>query len=150
MTGALTRGGSTLAVDGVLLIGEHGSYPLSKTGQVTFPKRRLFSEILEVFDHSGRIVPVYTDKHLSDNWEDAKWLYDSARRRDIPLHGRFQPPGHLALSARLTSPAEHGSLKLPSPPSAAWRLMASTDWKSSSVSPSDVLVARRACDRCRL
>jgi hypothetical protein len=85
VTGALTRGGSSLAVDGVLLIGEHGSYPLSKTGQVMFPKRRLFSEILEVFDHSGRIVPVYTDKHLSDNWEDAKWLYDSAHRRDIPL-----------------------------------------------------------------
>ena len=84
-TGALTRGGDSLAVDGVLLIGEHGSYPLSETGQVMFPKRRLFSEILEVFDHSGRIVPVYTDKHLSDNWEDAKWLYDSARRRDIPL-----------------------------------------------------------------
>lgn len=82
---ALTRGGNSLAVDGVLLIGEHGRYPLSATGQVMFPKRRLFSEILEVFDRSGRVVPVYTDKHLADNWDDAKWLYDSARRRGIPL-----------------------------------------------------------------
>jgi hypothetical protein len=85
VAGALTQGGKSLAVDGVLLIGEHGRYPLSATSQVMFPKRRLFSQILDVFDHSGRIVPVYTDKHLADNWEDAKWLYDSSRRRGIPL-----------------------------------------------------------------
>ena len=82
---ALTLGGKTLAVDGVLLIGEHGRYPLSSTGQVIFPKRRLFSEILAVFDHSGRVVPVYTDKHLADNWEEAKWLYESARHHGFPL-----------------------------------------------------------------
>ncbi len=83
--GALTLGGKTLAVDGVLLIGEHGRYPLSKTGQVMFPKRRLFSEILAVCDKSNRVVPVYTDKHLADNWEDAKWIYDQAHRRGMPL-----------------------------------------------------------------
>jgi hypothetical protein len=82
---ALTLGGKSLAVDGVLLIGEHGRYPLSKTGQVTFPKRRLFSEILAVCDRSNRIVPVYTDKHLADNWQDAKWIYDQAHRRGMPL-----------------------------------------------------------------
>jgi hypothetical protein len=82
---ALTLGGKSLAVDGVLLIGEHGKYPLSDTGQVTFPKRRLFSEILAVCDASGRVVPVYTDKHLADNWQDAKWLYDQARKRGMPL-----------------------------------------------------------------
>jgi hypothetical protein len=85
VTGALTLGGSSLAVDGVLLIGEHGRYPLSATGQVMFPKRRLFAEILDVFDRAGRVVPVYTDKHLADSWEDAKWLYDSAHRRGIAL-----------------------------------------------------------------
>jgi hypothetical protein len=85
VTGALTLKGRSLAVDGVLLIGEHGRYPLSATGQVMFPKRRLFSQVLDVFDRAGRVVPVYTDKHLADNWEDAKWLYDSARQRGIPL-----------------------------------------------------------------
>ncbi len=57
----------------------------------------------------GRIVPVYTDKHLSDNWEDAKWLYDSARRRDIPLMAgsslpvtwRYPPVRRAARSANL-------------------------------------------------
>jgi hypothetical protein len=82
---ALTLGGKSLAVDGVLLIGEHGRYPLSNTGQVMFPKRRLFSEILSVCDRSHRVVPVYTDKHLADNWQDAKWIYDQAHRRGMPL-----------------------------------------------------------------
>jgi len=82
---ALTLGGKSLAVDGVLLIGEHGTYPLSPTGQVMFPKRRLFSQIVDVFDRSGRVVPVYTDKHLADNWADAKWLYDSAHQRGFAL-----------------------------------------------------------------
>jgi hypothetical protein len=82
---ALTLGGKSLAVDGVLLIGEHGRYPLSKTGQVMFPKRRLFSEILALCDRSNRIVPVYTDKHLADNWQDAKWIYDQAHLRGMPL-----------------------------------------------------------------
>jgi hypothetical protein len=82
---ALTLGGKSLAVDGVLLIGEHGRYALSSTGQVLFPKRRLFGEILDVCDRSHRVVPVYTDKHLADNWEDAKWIYDQAHRRGMPL-----------------------------------------------------------------
>ncbi|MCW3100735.1 MAG: hypothetical protein JWL77_6353 [Chthonomonadaceae bacterium] len=34
----LTQGGSELAVDGVLLIGEHGDYPLSDTGQILMVK----------------------------------------------------------------------------------------------------------------
>lgn len=90
---ALTLGGKSLAVDGVLLIGEHGTYPLSATQQVIFPKRRLFTQVLEVFDRSGRVVPVFSDKHLADNWEDAKWLYDSARRRGIPLMAGSSVPG---------------------------------------------------------
>jgi hypothetical protein len=83
--GALTLGGQSLAVDGVLLIGEHGTYPLSPTEQVQYPKRRFFSEVLEIFDESGRVVPVFNDKHLADNWSDAKWMYDQARKRRIPL-----------------------------------------------------------------
>jgi hypothetical protein len=82
---ALTLGGDKLAVDGVLLIAEHGNYPESPTGQFQFPKRRFFTEIVRVFDASGRVVPVFCDKHLSDNWEDAKWIYDTAKQKKIPL-----------------------------------------------------------------
>ncbi|MGH7202206.1 MAG: hypothetical protein ACREJB_16495, partial [Planctomycetaceae bacterium] len=79
---ALTLGGDTLAVDGVLLIAEHGDYPDSETGSRQYPKRRLFGEIAEVFKRSGRSVPVFCDKHLADNWTDAKWIYDTANELD--------------------------------------------------------------------
>jgi hypothetical protein len=82
---ALTLGTGKLAVDGVLLVIEHGKYPTSPTGQVQYPKRRLFEQVLEVFDRSGRVVPVFIDKHLADNWADAKWIYDACRARRIPL-----------------------------------------------------------------
>jgi hypothetical protein len=85
VTKALTLGGDKLAVDGVFVVAEHGSYPRSSTGQVIYPKRRLFEEVFRVFEQSGRSVPVFCDKHLADNWEDAKWLYDTAKRLNAPL-----------------------------------------------------------------
>jgi hypothetical protein len=82
---ALTLGTAKLKVDGVLLIAEHGRYPSSDTGQTVYPKRRLFAEVAQVFEASGRSVPVFHDKHLADNWSDAKWIHDTARRLDVPL-----------------------------------------------------------------
>ena len=90
---ALTRGTGRLAVDGVLLVAEHGEYPRSETGQIIYPKRRLFGQVLDVFDRSGRVVPVFIDKHLADNWTDAKWVYDEARRRKIPMMAGSSLPG---------------------------------------------------------
>ena len=82
---ALTLDGNELAVDGVLLIAEHGKYPESDTGSIQYPKRRLFGEIVDVFRKSKRVVPVFSDKHLSDNWKDAKWICDPAQALKIPL-----------------------------------------------------------------
>lgn len=82
---ALTLGTGKLAVDGVLLIAEHGDYPRSPTGQIRYPKRRLWEEVEKVFRASGRGVPVFCDKHLSDTWEDAKKLFDAARELKAPL-----------------------------------------------------------------
>jgi len=82
---ALTLGGDKLAVDGVLLICEHGDYPRSETGSIQHPKRRLFGEIIKVFEASGRVVPVFSDKHLEDDWQDIAWLYGEAQRLKIPL-----------------------------------------------------------------
>lgn len=83
--GALQVGGERLAVDGVLMIAEHGQYGESNTGQFVFPKRRFFAEIAGAVERGGRAVPVFCDKHLADNWTDAKWIYDEARRLRIPL-----------------------------------------------------------------
>lgn len=82
---ALTFRGDKLAVDGVMLIAEHGDYPESNTGQFLFPKRRLFGEVAQTFRKTGQVVPVFIDKHLADNWKDAKWVYDTAREMKIPL-----------------------------------------------------------------
>src|SRR5205807_1681149 len=82
---ALTIGGSDLAVSGVLLVGEHGQYPTSETGQTMYPRRRFFEETAAVFRRTGRVAPVFSDKHLSWNWDDAKWMYDTARELKVPL-----------------------------------------------------------------
>ncbi len=82
---ALTLGTDKLAVDGVLLIAEWGTYPQSGIGNTQWPKRRFWEETIKVFEKSGRVVPVFVDKHLADNWQDAKFIYDSARELKIPL-----------------------------------------------------------------
>lgn len=85
IAGALTLGGENLAVDGVFLIGEHGNYPYNELGQHMYPRRRFFEETVAVFRKSGRVVPVFNDKHLAYNWADAKWMYDTARELKIPF-----------------------------------------------------------------
>ncbi|MEK7397983.1 MAG: hypothetical protein AAB116_13700 [Candidatus Poribacteria bacterium] len=82
---ALTLNGRELAVDGVLLIGEHGDYPLNEKDQQLYPRRYFMEQICGVFASSGRSVPVYCDKHLSYNWSDAKWMYDRAKSLDVPF-----------------------------------------------------------------
>ena len=82
----ITLGGNELAVNGILLVAEHGDYPMSELGQRMYPKRRLFEQIVQTMDRIGaRGVPVFVDKHLADTWEDAKWIYDEAQRLEMPL-----------------------------------------------------------------
>lgn len=81
----LTLGGRDLEVDGVLLIGEHGSYPLNKKGQILYPRRRLFEQIVKVFRSTGKSVPVYNDKHFSYAWPDARWMYDQSKELGFPM-----------------------------------------------------------------
>ncbi len=82
---ALTLGGEELAVDGVLLIGEHGEYPWNEKEQQLFPRKYFLEQICGVMATSGRSVPVFNDKHLSYNWHDAKWMYDRMSGLEAPL-----------------------------------------------------------------
>ena len=43
---ALKCGGSDFALDGILLIGEHGDYPKNEFNQILYPRRRFFEECL--------------------------------------------------------------------------------------------------------
>ena len=69
---ALRRGGDELAVDAVLLIGEHGDYPSNEKGQKLYPRYEYFEQIVGVFKEDGRAVPVFNDKHLSYSFAKAK------------------------------------------------------------------------------
>ena len=82
---ALTLGGDKLAVDGVLIVAEHGKYPVNDKGQILYPRRRLFGEVVKVFRDSKRAVPVFNDKHLSWSWKEAKWMYDRSRELGFPM-----------------------------------------------------------------
>lgn len=93
ITDAVTLGGKDVAVDGVLLVAEHGFYPANDLGQTLFPKRRMFEELFATFRRTGRAVPVFCDKHLSDNWTDAKWIYDTAHELKVPLMAGSSVPG---------------------------------------------------------
>jgi hypothetical protein len=96
---ALTLGGDGLAVDAVLLIAEHGEYPHNSKGQEIYPKKRFFDEVVAVFEQSGRVVPVYTDKHLSHSWSEAREMVATSRRlgfglmagSSVPLSQRIPP-----------------------------------------------------------
>ena len=82
---ALTLGGDRLAVDAVLLIGEHGDYPVNERGQKLYPRHRLFRDITDVFRSTGHSVPLFCDKHLSYSWDKAKQMYDWAQELRIPF-----------------------------------------------------------------
>ena len=82
---ALTLGENELAVDGVLLIGEHGDYPHNEFEQHMYPRRYMFEQICGVFASSGRSVPVFCDKNLSYNWDDAYWMYTRANELNVPF-----------------------------------------------------------------
>lgn len=82
---ALRCGGDTLAVDAVLLIGEHGEYPRNEKGQVLYPRYEFFKECVKVFEEDGRAVPIYNDKHLSYNFEKAQEMVDDGHRLGFPI-----------------------------------------------------------------
>ncbi|MBS1829855.1 MAG: hypothetical protein JST93_31435 [Acidobacteria bacterium] len=77
---ALTLGGSKLAVDGVMVVGEHGRYPRNEKRQTKYPRYEFFQQMVKVFEDSKRGVPVFNDKHLSWNWDWAREMYDTSKR----------------------------------------------------------------------
>ena len=82
---ALRCGGERLAVDAVLIIGEHGDYPRNEKGQILYPRYEFFKQCVEVFERDGRAVPVYNDKHLSYSFEKAKWMVEASKRLKFPI-----------------------------------------------------------------
>ena len=82
---ALRCGKDQLAVDGILIIGEHGDYPRNELDQVLYPRYEFFKACVQVFEEEGRSVPIYNDKHLSYSFEKAKEMVDDGSRLDFPI-----------------------------------------------------------------
>jgi hypothetical protein len=82
---ALRCGGDKLAVDAVLVIGEHGQYDRNEKGQVLYPRYDFVKQCVEVFEKDGVAVPVYNDKHLSYSFDKAKWMVDTSKRLKFPM-----------------------------------------------------------------
>ncbi|MBK9391998.1 MAG: hypothetical protein IPN68_18090 [Bacteroidetes bacterium] len=89
---AVTLGGKELAVDGVVIVGEHGNYPTDLKGHWLLPRWWIYQQVIRVFEQSKRSVPVFNDKHLSYNWDDAKWMFDKSRELGFPLTGGSSIP----------------------------------------------------------
>jgi hypothetical protein len=81
----LRCGADRLAVDAILIIGEHGDYPRNEKGQILYPRYEFFRQCVEVFEKDGRAVPVYNDKHLSYSFEKAAWMVEASKRLKFPL-----------------------------------------------------------------
>lgn len=82
---ALTLGGESLEVDGILLIGEHGDYPMNDKEQKLYPRFEMFLKITDVFRETGKSVPVFNDKHLSWSWRQAKRMVGLSKELKFPM-----------------------------------------------------------------
>jgi len=89
---AVTLGGKELAVDGVVIVAEHGEYPTNLKGQWMLPRWWIYQQVIRVFEQSKRSVPVFNDKHFSYNWDEAKWMFDKSRELNFPLTGGSSIP----------------------------------------------------------
>lgn len=89
---ALCCGGDKLAVDGVVIIGEHGNYPLNEKGQTLYPRYEFFQQTVDVFKRSGRVAPVFNDKHLSWRWDWCQDMVETAKKMNFPLMAASSVP----------------------------------------------------------
>ena len=105
---ALTLGGKSLEVDGVLSIGEHGEYPSNEMAQMAYPHKRFFDEIVAVFEKTGQTAPVFNDKYLSYRFDWGREMVATADRlgfalmagSSVPLAER-RPPLELPSGAKM-------------------------------------------------
>lgn len=79
-------------IDGVVIIGEHGDYPVNEKRQKMYPRYRLLRETLEALDELGLCVPIFSDKHLSYSLEQSEWMFKQLKERSIPFMGGSSIP----------------------------------------------------------
>ncbi|WP_010267894.1 hypothetical protein [Paenibacillus senegalensis] len=79
-------------LDGVVIIGEHGDYPVDSWGRKQYPRRRFIEETLQILDDLKLRVPLFSDKFLAWNLEDSLWIFEQLKARNIPFFGGSSIP----------------------------------------------------------
>lgn len=79
-------------LDGIVIIGEHGDYPVDSLGRKRYPRRRFMEETLQTLDELNVRVPIFSDKFLAWRLDDSLWIYEQLRRRGIPFFGGSSIP----------------------------------------------------------
>lgn len=82
---AVGLGEPGVAVDAVLVIGEHGGYEENMYGQRLYPRKRLVDAVISTMWGAGVFVPVFTDKQLAWRTRDAFRMVEDCRRFGVPL-----------------------------------------------------------------
>ena len=80
---ALVDAAGDLAVDGVIIIGEHGDYELNEHGQQVYPRRRFFDAAVAAMTAAGHYVPIFNDKGLAYSARDANEMAATAHRLGV-------------------------------------------------------------------
>ncbi len=93
----LRCGGDKLAVDAVLIVGEHGNYPKNEKGQILYPRYEFFKQCVDVFEKDGQARFRFTTTRISPTAsEKAQWMVDASRRLKFPDACRVVAAGDLA------------------------------------------------------
>lgn len=110
---ALTLNTGKLAVDGVVIVCEHGDYPHNEKQQQLYPRYEYLEQVVDVFKQSGKTCPVFTDKHLSYDWKKAQQMFKWSQELKFPLMAgssvpvtfrrpEYDPPLHVELESALS------------------------------------------------
>lgn len=74
-----------LDVDAILLIIEHGDYPVNDRRQILYPRYEFFEQIIDIFKKTGKSVPIFVDKHLSYDHKLAAKMVQTAKEMKFGL-----------------------------------------------------------------
>ena len=81
----MMREAPQLAVDGVIIIAEHGDFPWNEDEARIHPRRSFLEQTCAVFATCKHSVPVFNDKHLSPTFEESLWMVERCREVGAPF-----------------------------------------------------------------
>ncbi len=80
MRDALTHGTDSIAVDGIIVIVEHGDFPQTVDAQKAYPKARFFEQLCLTMESCGKGLPLFFDKHFGLNGAEAAYWINRLKR----------------------------------------------------------------------